>query len=71
MRNHCYATDFMPADYIDEDFTNTLPYSVGDASFQSEDEAWEFAANWGWLEQPGFIEPHFGDDHTPTPELAA
>lgn len=53
--------------YMPEDLVtfNGSTYVVDDTSFNSEDEAWEYAANWGYLLEPVMIRPDNPDQNTP------
>lgn len=53
---------YMPQDHIS---FNGSAYVVDDTSFASEDEAWEYAANWGYLAEPAVLQPESTDKHTP------
>lgn len=60
MTIHSYH--YMPEELIT---FNGSAYVVDGVSFSSEDEAWEYAANWGYLSEPAVLRPDTSDQNTP------
>lgn len=53
---------YMPEELIT---FNGNSYVVDGLSFVSEDEAWEYAANWGYLSEPAVLSQNTLDLNTP------
>lgn len=52
----------MPGDFVSFDGS---AYVVDGVAFDSEDAAWEYAAEWGYLSEPAVLHPETPDEKSP------